>query len=1736
MKWKKMRRLLALFLAVMLTFSSVTTTYAEEISQEITAGDSEESESGDAGNGESGSGDTESGATGEGEANDSGTEEGDGTQKPETGDAENDGDAEGEGEDASEADSDSDGEGDGSEAADSDNDEAESEDADSENAAEDEENSEDEEDVEDETDEKGQDDAVYNEISLLNFGGGIAAVSEPEETQTSVEVNLKLGTDNTATYTVTGNHASQAKNAVDTFNSEGRATVAVTGNDCEKTYAQAAISSNGNFEGGLFDLSRCLYTFNNTGAANTYKISAVSLNNGTVYVKFTNKHPNSSANDAANVQITMTEDGYFHLTNGSGTQLCYDSTNHYFSTSSGVADFELYALATGDGAKDSPITGYQKVTQLSEITSGKKYLIVTREIDGERYVLVPANEDTREREHTAKLVQKKTSETDVEVTVGTSVEDNQNSKRIQFDGSVKRALHDCLYTFNQDNGGASSGRFTGKDASGAIYYINFTNVNSDKIVNRTNSCGITVEKAETDLFRLRFATGNYSYAGFGSTGEFWSANNCNDAKIMIYEPAHGEGSGELPGYKKITALSELKHNGSYLFIATRTDQDTTKSYVLNPDSSAVCTQLALLTDGTTARDDVRPAGTTVTFTAKKAGTSTITIGSTTFNVNVAPAAPTGLTVSGVTARSAKLSWTGSAGATSYKVYNGETCVATVENASCTLENLTPETTYDNITVTAVASALESDHSEVADSFTTLKEQFTVSVKVATESVEFGTVSIQGVDGTSETVDSGKEVTVIATATDQAYRFKEWQDAEKKPISASAEYTFSVTANTMLIAVFEPIPTYTVSLSLTSTAVGEVSVDDVEQEFDESSGEALTPLSYQVGKPITLKAEARTGYNFVGWVKLTDGGQSTLSSNAMYEYTMNDEDGNVKIKAVFARKSYTITVTYDSNKGSVSDNNSGNTSYKGDTTATFVATPKHGFQFDGWFEGEERQSTDRTYEFTVEKDRNLTASFSEKWCTVSAAANEEDWGTVAITTSSANPNESGQYQEGTTITVTATARTGYEFVKWTLNGKDVENGTAVGQTFTVEDATKIVAVFQMKTFAVTAESNHNDWGSVTVSGGTTDQAGHYQEGSVLTVTATTKDPNRYDFAFWQNENGGTIAEASYSFTVTEDVKLTAVFLERTYQVTVELEGAKSTDVSVTLSPDNQEHAYTYETSVTATASVGTDCEFVGWKVGGLTVSNDITYTFDVTSNMTLTAVFKTKAFAVTASVDESCADMGSAKVVTEPNDGTSYTKNTVVTVKAEAQYGYEFVKWLLNGTEVQNSSAEQTFTITEATELKAVFQKKMFAVSVTSANASQGTAQIVTTDDAGKFQEGSRVTVKAEAAYGYHFAGWRVSGSSDYLSTDAEYTFTVEKALTLEAVFETTMYTVSVSTLAGGSVEITSPDNSGSYQEGTDVTVKATAAADYRFLKWTENGKEVSTDESYTFKVQGATSLVAVFERIYTITVVVDSQCTDMGAVDIDGYSSSNGYAAGEQVTVTATAKPGYRFVEWKNGTLHISKAESHSFAAADALTLTAYFEKIEQAVVAEVTTDQVKVEWPAYEPKGADAGKTVKGYYVYLNGVRQKAPKGKSLVRMLARGGSASLDNDYLITDTRYVFEGLQPGTQYRVTIDTLLENNSGDYEFVSEKLTLAATTTAIPTIPSTGNGGSGSGSGSSGSGSAAKLTEVVNVSQVQETQVTLVGGMVPTGDSVWALEWIALTTLCGAAYVLLEAKKKEAH
>lgn len=204
---------------------------------------------------------------------------------------------------------------------------------------------------------------------------------------------------------------------------------------------------------------------------------------------------------------------------------------------------------------------------------------------------------------------------------------------------------------------------------------------------------------------------------------------------------------------------------------------------------------------------------------------------------------------------------------------------------------------------------------------------------------------------------------------------------------------------------------------------------------------------------------------------------------------------------------------------------------------------------------------------------------------------------------------------------------------------------------------------------------------------------------------------------------------------------------------------------------------------------------------------------------------------------------------------------------------------------------------------------------------------------GRYLAGQTVVVTATPDAEATFVAWKLNGpSGDVVSTQAQYSLTVENDITLCAVFEggpTPHYTIaaSASPVEGGTIT-----GAGSYEEGAQCSLVATPAAGFAIDGWFEDGQLVSNDANLTFTVNGDRTLVAQFAESTDVVVTVKSDAPDRTQVTGGGK-----YQIGDKVTVSATMDSGasLSFSGWFEGNTRKSGDKSYTFTAERSITLEA---------------------------------------------------------------------------------------------------------------------------------------------------------------------------------------------------------
>lgn len=344
-------------------------------------------------------------------------------------------------------------------------------------------------------------------------------------------------------------------------------------------------------------------------------------------------------------------------------------------------------------------------------------------------------------------------------------------------------------------------------------------------------------------------------------------------------------------------------------------------------------------------------------------------------------------------------------------------------------------------------------------------------------------------------------------------------------------------------------------------------------------------------------------------------------------------------------------------------------------------------------------------------------------------------------------------------------------------------------------------------------------------------------------------------------------------------------------------------------------YNQGQSCTVTATPNASYTFTNWTENGNVVSTQASYTFVVNGNRNLVANFTAQAQQFTINVSANPNNGGTV------SGGGTYNEGTSCTVRATPNAGYTFTNWTENGN-VVSTNLRYTFVVTGNRNLVANFTMSTYTITATADPTTGGTVA-----GGGTFNQGQSCTLTATPATGYNFVNWTKNGQQ--VSTNATYTFTVTESATYVAHFQLQSFTISLSANPANAGTVS---GDGNYNYGESCTVIARPNQRYEFINWTENGVEVSTEQSFTFTVTANRSLVANFGMpMVEIRALVDPE----EAASITGTGT---YEYGETVTLTLTRNEDWAFMNWTEDGIEVSTEIVYTFVATQSRDLVAHFE------------------------------------------------------------------------------------------------------------------------------------------------------------------------------------------------------
>ena len=667
-----------------------------------------------------------------------------------------------------------------------------------------------------------------------------------------------------------------------------------------------------------------------------------------------------------------------------------------------------------------------------------------------------------------------------------------------------------------------------------------------------------------------------------------------------------------------------------------------------------------------------------------------------------------------------------------------------------------------------------------------------------------------------------------------------------------------------------LPAYTVSVSSDNTNFG-TAAKTVEPNCDTYMAE--------------LTATPKTGYHFVRW-------SDNVTMNPYEVYL----DKDTALRAFFEINKYNFKLQVnEAARGTVSAING---IYEHNTVLNFEATPNYGYHFTKW--SDEKKNNPRT--LTIVKDSTITAIFDPNIYTITC-------GTSAYGVTEG----AGSYEYLTEITLTATPHYGYKFQRWS------DGATINPRVVRVERDSIITAEYAPLNYQVVVRAADRKMGSV--------QPNSAEHPYLSEVELTAVPKYGYHFTEWSDGSN----QNPYTIVVTKDTVFTANFAVNTYTVNIlgssfgTSEGAGSfdylTDIQIEAIPNygykfkswsdgimdnpriltvesdttlsmvfepmkytlrtqsnNGEMGsvtpsvgkYTYLSEVEISAEPEYGYHFEQWSDGRIANPRTVTIERDTL----FTAIFDINTY----SIQTTTSNMGRVSGVGE------YDYLSSCTLRATANYGYQFVRWSDGVT-----ANPRTIVVTQDSILAAVYQPMNFTIEAYSSNNRQGSV----TPETQEVPYLSTAVITANGVHGYTFSVW------DDGNTDNPREITVTEDMIFIASFVKDSFDVVVNESEYGMVL-----GAGRYQYQANATIEAVSNYGYKFVSWSDG----VTANPRTLSVDDNINLSVIFEPAL-FTIHTQSSNENRGQTTPEELTAAYLSTA----IISAVPNYGYHFTQWNDG-------------------------------------------------------------------------------------------------------------------------------------------------------------------------------------------------------------------------------
>lgn len=533
----------------------------------------------------------------------------------------------------------------------------------------------------------------------------------------------------------------------------------------------------------------------------------------------------------------------------------------------------------------------------------------------------------------------------------------------------------------------------------------------------------------------------------------------------------------------------------------------------------------------------------------------------------------------------------------------------------------------------------------------------------------GTVQL-GADTPAAKIETTVEWGTLATLTAKAnanYEFKGWFTDPQCSIKADSKIlndcqytdkaveTAAIKKDLTLYAEFSDVS----SRKVTANAVfGGNIVDTAGTVKAGNSPEGATSTAVVTnGNSVTLVANTKPNYKFMGWYSNRE---CTKSVSSEQQLVLTNVDTDCEYYALFKLQSFSVKAVVDDDSvgtvkfiapEEVGPSTAVTVSVDYDGSATFVATPADGYEFDGWYNDSSVTPVSNKATYVCENIKDsftLHARFKLKEFEVKASAVlngavSNACGTVQAGNTTAASTVSTVAKWGESVALTATPKSGYSFSGWYTDlgctqpyTGDYKNNSL---TTVIKANTTVYAKFEVEQKRVLYLQINNDW--------KTSNARY-----AAYVWTDGKDPMWFDLS---QEDGDV-----YRVELTAEAK------------------SWSNVIFVKMKPNTTDNEWKYSDAQTAdlkiqAQSANTDCfKITGNQGDGKAIGKWVKYPFD-TFTVTLDAV------SYKSAVDKETNGFTGGKVSVGGVVHTSavtntYSDPTTVTATAVCNEGYQFAGW------------------------------------------------------------------------------------------------------------------------------------------------------------------------------------------------------------------------------------------------------------------------------------------------------------------------------------------------------------------------------------------------------------------------------------------------------------------------------